>query len=91
MGIGLTCSQCRVEVIKARVRRDGGDLDEHVAEVCVLASSTLVVLQVLREWQEQEGRAASVQALVIALRSQGFNDTAERLEDGSYLNKRGRR
>ena len=72
--LGLTH---RVEVIKARVRRDGGDLDEHVGEV-------------LREWQEERGREATLPSLVRVLRGQGFNDTAERLEDGSYL-KRSRR
>jgi hypothetical protein len=67
----------RVEVIRHRVRQQGGDLDEHVGEA-------------VREWQEQEGRAATLAQLGRHLRKLGFNDTADRLEDGSYL-KRGRR
>jgi len=70
--LGLTDS---VEIIKHRVRASGGDLDEHVGEV-------------LREWKDLRGTEATLGGLVTNLRALGYNDTANRLEDGSYLKRR---
>jgi len=67
----------RVEVIKHRVRSSGGDFDEHVGEF-------------LREWREEKPQEATLSGLCSLLRSQGFNDTANQLEDGSYMKKRRR-
>jgi len=70
--LGLTDS---VEIIKHRVRASGGDLDEHVGEV-------------LREWKGERPGEATLVGLVTNLRALGFNDTALKLEDGSYLKRR---
>jgi len=67
----------KVEIIRHRVRSSGGDLDEYVGEV-------------LREWREEIGPEATVPALCSNLKKLRFNDTAMRLEDGSYKNKRRR-
>merc|ERR1719369_1632285 len=53
----------RVEVIKARIRTEGRDWDEHVAEF-------------LREWMEQKPEAATLGGLINLLKDQRFNDTA---------------
>ena len=65
------------EIIRHRVRSSGGDLDEYVGEV-------------LREWREELGPEATVPALCLNLKKLRLNDTAMRLEDGSYKNKRRR-
>ena len=65
-----------MEVIKHRVRSSGGDFDEHVGEF-------------LREWCEERPEEATMLGLSRLLRSQGFNDTAIKLEDGSYMKRRG--
>ena len=65
----------RLEVIKARVRAEGGDLDQHIAEL-------------IREWREVSPENATLSGLVRLLRDQNFNDTALRLENGSYLKRR---
>jgi len=65
----------RVEVIKDRVRRDGRDLDENVAEF-------------LREWIELKPEVANLGGLINLLKSQNFNDTALKLEEGSYKKRR---
>ena len=65
----------RVEIIKARVRGEGGDLDQHVSEL-------------LREWMEVSPEKATLGGLVRLLRDQNFNDTALRLETGTYTKKR---
>jgi len=65
----------RVEVIKARIRNEGRDHDEHVGEF-------------LREWKEQKPETATLGGLVHLLKTQKFNDTALKLEDGTY--KKGR-
>lgn len=61
----------RVPVIQARIRADGRDFDEHIAEF-------------IREWVERRPGEASLGGLVRLLRSCQFNDTAARLEDGGY-------
>merc|ERR1712130_868242 len=61
----------RVEVIKARIRQEGRDMDEHVAEF-------------LREWIEQKPEAATLGGLISLLRDQKFNDTALKLEEGTF-------
>ena len=65
----------RVEVIKARVRGEGGDLDQHVAEL-------------IREWVEEFPETANLGGLIKLLREQNFNDTALKLENGTYCKKR---
>jgi len=65
----------RVEVIKARIRSEGRDHDEHVAEF-------------LREWMEQKPEAATLRGLISLLKDQKFNDTALKLEDGSFKKRR---
>ena len=65
----------RVEVIKARVRGEGGDLDQHVAEL-------------IREWVEESPETANLGGLIKLLREQSFNDTALKLENGTYCKKR---
>lgn len=67
----------KVEIIRHRVRSSGGDLDEYVGEV-------------LREWREEMGPEATVPALCSNLKKLRLNDTAMKLEDGSYKNKRRR-
>ena len=44
--------------------------------------------QVLREWKDLRGSEATMGGLVTNLRALGYNDTANRLEDGSYLKRR---
>ena len=61
----------RVEIIKARVRGEGGDLDQHVTEL-------------LREWVEEFPETANLGGLIKLLRDQHFNDTALKLENGTY-------
>jgi len=65
----------KVEIIKARIRNDGRNYDEHVAEF-------------LREWKEQKPTEATVDGLVNLLRGQKFNDTALKIEEGSFRKKR---
>ena len=65
----------RVEIIKARVRAEGGDLDQHVAEL-------------VREWVEEFPETANLGGLINLLREQNFNDTALKLENGTYCKKR---
>jgi len=65
----------RVEVIKARIRTEGRDWDEHVAEF-------------LREWMEQKPEAATLGGLINLLKDQRFNDTALKLEEGSFKKRR---
>jgi len=65
----------RVEVIKARIRTEGRDLDEHVAEF-------------LREWMEQKPEAATLGGLINLLKDQRFNDTAQKLEEGTFKKRR---
>jgi len=65
----------RVEVIKARIRQEGRDMDEHVAEF-------------LREWIEQKPEAATLGGLISLLRDQKFNDTALKLEEGTFKKRR---
>lgn len=65
----------RVEVIKARIRSEGRDHDEHVAEF-------------LREWMEHKPEAATLGGLINLLKDQKFNDTALKLEEGSYKKRR---
>jgi len=65
----------RVPVIQARIRNEGRDHDEHVGEL-------------LREWRERIPGEATRVGLVKILRSQNFNDTAGKLEDGSYAKRR---
>jgi len=67
----------KVEIIRHRVRSSGGDLDEYVGEV-------------LREWREEVGPEATVPLLCSNLKRLRLNDTAMKLEDGSYKNKRRR-
>jgi len=62
----------RVEVIKGRIRSEGRDFDEHVEEF-------------LREWIEYRPETANLGGLIKLLRSQHFNDTALKLENGNYL------
>merc|ERR1711874_21953 len=64
----------RVPIIQARIRMEGRDHDEHV-------------LELIREWSERNPGEATVSGLVKLLRSQNFNDTAEKIEDGSFLKK----
>ena len=64
-----------MEIIKARIRNDGRNYDEHVAEF-------------LREWKEQKPTEATVDGLVNLLRGQKFNDTALKIEEGSFRKKR---
>merc|ERR1711867_294723 len=56
----------RVEVIRHRVRSNGGDFDEHVGEF-------------LREWKEEKPLEATLSGLCNLLRSQGINDTGNQL------------
>ena len=65
----------RVEVIKARIRAEGRDFDEHVEEF-------------IREWVELSPETASLAGLVRLLRDLQFNDTALKLENGSYRSRR---
>lgn len=65
----------RVEIIKARVRAEGGDLDQHVTEL-------------IREWVEEFPESANLGGLINLLREQNFNDTALKLENGTYCKKR---
>ena len=65
----------RVEVIKARIRSENRDFDEHLEEF-------------LREWIERSPERATLGGLVRILRDLQFNDTALKLESGRY--KRGR-
>ena len=65
----------RVEIIKARVRAEGGDLDQHVAEL-------------IREWVEECPETANLGGLIKLLREQNFNDTALKLENGTFCKKR---
>ena len=65
----------RVEVIKARIRSEGRDHDEHVGEF-------------LREWAEQKPEAANLGGLINLLKGQKFNDTALKLEDGTFRKRR---
>lgn len=65
----------RVEVIKARIRSEGRDHDEHVAEF-------------LREWIEHKPEAATLGGLINLLKDQKFNDTALKLEEGTYKKRR---
>eukprot|EP00092_Neocalanus_flemingeri_P002691 GFUD01002881.1.p1 GENE.GFUD01002881.1~~GFUD01002881.1.p1 ORF type:complete len:507 (+),score=134.89 GFUD01002881.1:50-1570(+) len=65
----------RVEVIKARIRSEGRDHDEHVGEF-------------LREWAEQKPEAATLGGLINLLKDQKFNDTALKLEDGTFRKRR---
>ena len=67
----------KVEIIRHRVRSSGGDLDEYVGEV-------------LREWREEVGPEATVPVLCANLKKLRLNDTAMRLEDGSYKIKKRR-
>lgn len=64
----------RVPIIQARIRMDGRDHDEHIVEF-------------IREWTERMPGEATVSGLVKLLRSQKFNDSAEKIEDGSFLKK----
>lgn len=64
----------RVPVIQARIRNDGRDFDEHISEF-------------LREWMERKPGEATVGGLIALLRKLKFNDTAMRIEDGSYKKK----
>ena len=57
----------RVEVIRHRVRTNGGDFDEHLGEF-------------LREWKEEKPQEATLPGLCNLLRSQGINHTANQLE-----------
>ena len=65
----------RVEVIKARIRSEGRDFDEHVEEF-------------LRDWMEMSPEKATLGGLVRLLRDLQFNDTALKLESGSYNKRR---
>jgi len=65
----------RVEVIKARIRSEGRDHDEHVAEF-------------LREWIEQKPETATLGGLINLLKDQKFNDTALKLEEGTFKKRR---
>ena len=65
----------RVEVIKARIRAEGRDFDEHVEEF-------------IREWVELSPETASLAGLVRLLRDLQFNDTALKLESGGYRSRR---
>lgn len=64
----------RVPVIQMRIRMEGRDHDEHVGEL-------------IREWMERKPGEATVGGLVKLLRSQKFNDTAEKIQDGTFLKK----
>jgi len=64
----------RVEVIKARIRSEGRDFDEHVEEF-------------LREWSEFRPETANLGGLIKLLRSLHFNDTALKLENGRYMSR----
>lgn len=64
----------RVPVIQSRIRMEGRDHDEHVGEL-------------IREWMERKPGEATVGGLVKLLRSQKFNDTAEKIEDGTFIKK----
>jgi len=64
----------RVPVIQARIRMEGRDHDEHVVEL-------------IKDWTEKHPGEATASGLVKLLRSQKFNDTAEKIEDGSFLKK----
>lgn len=64
----------RIPVIQARVRSEGRDHDEHVGEL-------------LREWRERRPGEATRSGLAKLLRTQNFNDTAGKIEDGSYVKK----
>jgi len=64
----------RVPVIQARIRNDGRDFDEHIAEF-------------IREWSERKPGEATVGGLVGLLRKLRFNDTAGKIEDGSFKKK----
>ncbi|XP_023343992.1 uncharacterized protein LOC111713371 [Eurytemora carolleeae] len=63
-----------VPVIKARIRQDGRDYDEHISEF-------------IREWTERNPGEATVRGLICVLRKLRFNDTAGRIEDGSFRKK----
>ena len=69
--VGLTD---RVEVIKARIRAEGRDYDDHVEEF-------------IREWIENSPERANMQGLLRLLRDLKFNDTALKIETGSYKTK----
>ena len=80
-------------MIKARIRSEGRDMDDHVEEF-------------IREWMECRPESASLAGfinrdnfclfiiinfstgLVRLLRDQHFNDTALKLENGSYKGRR---
>jgi len=64
----------RVPVIQSRIRQDGRDFDEHIAEF-------------IREWTERKPGEATLPGLINILRKLRFNDTAGRLEDGSFKKK----
>lgn len=64
----------RVPVIQSRIRMEGRDHDEHVGEL-------------IREWMERKPGEATVGGLVKLLRSQKFNDTAEKIQDGTFIKK----
>lgn len=64
----------RVPVIQSRIRMEGRDHDEHVGEL-------------IREWMERKPGEATVGGLVKLLRSQKFNDTAEKIQDGTFMKK----
>jgi len=68
---GLTS---RVPVIQARIRGEGRDFDEHVTEF-------------FREWMERKPGEATIGGLISLLRKLRFNETAMRIEDGSYKKK----
>ena len=65
----------RVEVIKHRIRSEGRDFDEHVEEF-------------IREWMEMIPEKATLGGLIRLLRDLHFNDTALKLESGSYNKRR---
>jgi len=64
----------RVPVIQARIRGEGRDFDEHVTEF-------------FREWMERKPGEATIGGLISLLRKLRFNETAMRIEDGSYRKK----